>query len=87
MELGRQLGVTRNNSHSYTSKQVKGRKLESEKGRRFQEQAYREEASTRPLFLTLKLAPTGSGRAEAGGMRTEASGWCMVKVRVSLPLS
>lgn len=65
----------------------KRKKTRMRKGRQFQEQAYREEASMRPLFLTLKLSPTGTGRAEAGGMRTQASGWCVVRVRMSLPLS
>lgn len=51
------------------------RKLESEKGRWFQRKTYREEASRRPIFLTLKLYPTGIVWVKVNGMRTQISWW------------
>lgn len=40
--------------------------MESEKGRQFQRKTYREEASRRPTFLTLKLYTAGTGWVNSG---------------------
>ena len=62
------------------------RKLESEKGRWFRRKTYREEASRRPIFLTLKLYPTGTVWVNVNGVRTQLSWWRVVKVRIPLLL-
>lgn len=61
-------------------------KLDSGKGRWLWREMYREEASRRPIFLTLKLYPTGTARIKVKGMKIHASWWQGVEVRMSLLL-
>lgn len=61
-------------------------KLESGKGRWFWREMYREEASRRPIFRTLKLYPNGTARVKVKDMKIHTSWWRRVEVRMSLLL-
>ena len=47
---------------------------------------YREESSRRPIFLTLKLYPTGDAQVKVKGVKIQTSWWRGVEVRMSLLL-